>query len=463
MAGGNKKVIGTDFTTGQIMPLLIKFFLPMLAANILNSIYNTVDTIIIGQFVGSAGIVSVNMGGKMLNMFTHFGIAFAGGGQVLIAQLVGAKREDKVKQTIGTLFDMMAVLAILGAALMLIFAVPILKLLNTPEEAFDGALGYLRVTAIGLIFMFGYNAVSSILAGMGESKKPLIFVAIAAVVNLIGDIIFIVVFHLDAVGTAIATVLGQAVSLIISLIYLYRRREDFGFDFKLPSFKADWEMLKIMVKIGFPNALRSLCITVTQLYLLGNVNVYGVTESAAYSIGDKIYHLANVFVTSIGNGASGMVGQNLGAGKNHRVKTVVFDTFILSLAGAVLLSVISLLFPKQIFGLFTKDPAVLAYAPPFMMISALIYLLCCFMVTFNAITTAAGKSVLNFLGGILDGIIFRISFSMLFATVLGWGVIGYFMGEALARLGPPIVSGIYYFSRRWEKTGQLIKKKEEAA
>lgn len=220
-----KKSMGMDFTTGRIMPLLLKFFLPMLAASILNSIYNTVDTIIIGQFVGSAGIVSVNMGGKMLNMFTHFGMAFAGGGQVLISQLVGAKQRDRVRSTIGTLFVMMAVLAILGTTLMLVFAVPILNILNTPAEAFDGALSYLNITAVGLIFMFGYNAVSSIMNGMGESKKPLIFVAIAAVVNLIGDIIFIVIFHLDAMGTAIATVLGQAVSLVISLIYLYRKRE----------------------------------------------------------------------------------------------------------------------------------------------------------------------------------------------------------------------------------------------
>ena len=159
-----KKTIGMDFTEGAIMPLLLRFFLPFLAANILNSLYNTVDTIIIGQFVGSAGIVSVNMGGKMLNMFTQFGVAFAGGGQVLISQLIGAKQKDKVKSTIGTLFVVMAVMAVLCTTLMMIFGVPILKILNTPEESFAGALSYLRITAIGLILMFGYNAVSSILA-----------------------------------------------------------------------------------------------------------------------------------------------------------------------------------------------------------------------------------------------------------------------------------------------------------
>ena len=458
MAGDRyDKRIGMDFTQGPVMPLLLKFFLPFMAASILNSLYNTVDTIIIGQFVGSVGIVSVTMGGKMLNMATTVGLAFAGGGQVLIAQLTGAGRKDRINSAVGTMFTEMFCIAVICSAVMLIFGKQILTVLNTPAQAMEGAYQYLIVTSAGLPLMFLYTAVSSALGGMGDSRRPLIFIAIAALVNLAGDIVFIVVFHLDALGTAIATVIGQAVSLICSVTYLYRRREKFGFDFRLKSFAVNLEHLKVMIKIGFPNALRGIFISGTQLYLIGNVNIYGVSESAAYSIGDKVYHLTNVFVNSVGQGAGGMVAQNVGAGRSDRVKKVVLDTFIVSMTGAVVLSALSLLIPYQIYGLFTSEASVLAFAPAMMRVCALIYFMCAFQVTFNCVLTGTGASVLSFIGGILDGVVFRMGFSLLFADVLGWGVVGYFMGEALARLGPILVGGIYYFTGVWKRRGSLIK------
>ena len=257
--------MGTDFTRGEVMPLLFKFFLPFLLANLLNSIYNTVDTIIIGQFVGSSGIVAVTMGGKMLNLFTNIGLAFAGGGQVLISQLVGAGRRDELNATIGTLFSEMFGLSLLFALVTFLFSRRIITWLNTPPEAFESAVVYLRITCAGLPLIFGYNAVSSVLRGMGDSKSPLIFIAIAAFINLVGDLIFIVLFHMGAAGTAIATVLGQGLSLLFSLTVLYRRREHFGFDFRPASFRVDYPKLRVMLRLGYPVALRACCITITQL------------------------------------------------------------------------------------------------------------------------------------------------------------------------------------------------------
>ena len=188
-APAQRNAIGTDFTQGEVMPLLLRFFLPFLLANLLNSIYNTVDTIIIGQFVGSSGIVAVTMGGKMLNLFTNIGLAFAGGGQVLISQLVGAKRREEINATIGTLFSEMLGLSVIFAAVTLLLSKRIITWLNTPEEAFESAVVYLRITCVGLPLIFGYNAVSSVLRGMGDSKSPLVFIAIAAFINLVGDLV----------------------------------------------------------------------------------------------------------------------------------------------------------------------------------------------------------------------------------------------------------------------------------
>lgn len=451
--------MGLNLTTGPVMPLLLRFFLPMLLANLLNSIYNTIDMIIIGQFVGSTGIVAVTMGDKMLNLFTNVGISFAAGGQVLIAQLSGAKRRNELNSAIGTLFTEMLVLSVVAATVLTLLSRQILTWLNTPEESFSAALAYLRITSLGLPLIFGYNAVSATLQGMGDSKSPLIFIAIAAVFNLIGDLGFIVLFQLGAAGTAIATVMGQGLSLAFSAVTLYRRRDRFGFDFKLRSFSVDWKKLWIMLKIGLPLAIRGLCITVTQLLLMGYVNLYGLTESAAYSIGDKIYHLSTIFVTSVGQGAGGMVSQNIGAGRRDRVKTIMICTFTISMSAAVVLSLCSLFFPTAIFGLFTDDPAVLVYAKTFMRICCLIYIVCSLMGTYECVITGTGQAVLGFIGGILDGVIFRVCFSFLFAYTLNMGIAGFFMGEALARIGPILVDSIYYHSGAWKRRKRLIDDK----
>ena len=450
------KVMGTDFTEGRIFPMLLRFMLPFLLASILNSLYNTVDTIIIGRFVGSVGIVSVNMGGRMLNLFTGIGLTLAGGGQVLISQLFGAKRREEFNSTIGTMFTEMIVISVVLGAATFLLAGNILRWLNTPEESFDGALAYLRITSVGLPLIFGYNAVSSVLRGMGDSRSPLIFIAIAAVINLIGDIVFIVVFHLGAAGTAYATVLGQGLSLVFSVTVLYRKRERFGFDFKLRSFAVDWEKLWIMLKIGFPMTLRILFINITQMYMTSFVNLYGLTESAAYAIGDKIIHLTNIFSTSARQAASGMIGQNIGADRQDRVPIIVRSSAAITLTMALVLSACSLFFPNAMFGLFTDDPGVLAYAKVFMRIACLIYIFGSIMCPFEAVVTGTGNSFLGFLGGMLDGVVFRLGFSFLFAKVLDMGVAGFMLGDAMARLGPITVSGSYYLSGAWRRRKRLI-------
>jgi len=448
--------MGMDFTEGKVMPLLLTFMLPFLLASILNSLYSTVDTIIIGRFVGSVGIVSVNMGGRIMNFYSQVGLTLAGGGQVLISQQFGAKRRDQFNATIGTLFTEMLFISVFLGLVTYFLGPALISWLNTPAESFEGALAYLRITCIGLPLTFGYNAVSSVLRGMGDSRRPLIFIAIAAAFNLIGDVVFVVYFNLGAAGTAIATVMGQGLSLVTSLFVLFRERERFGFDFKPKSFLVDWAKLKLMLKIGFPMTLRVAFISVTQMYMTSYVNLYGLTESAAYSIGDKIVHLTNIFSTSARQAASGMVGQNIGANRRDRVNVIVRDCFIITFSAAVLLSVCSLLFPTRIFSLFTTDADVLAYAKVFMEISCLIYVLGAVMSPFEAVVSGTGHSLLGFLGGLLDGVIFRLGFSYLFVFVMDMGVAGFMLADALARLGPITVSGSYYLSGAWKRRKTLV-------
>lgn len=449
--------MGMDFTRGPVMPLLVRFFLPFLLANLINSVYNAVDTVIIGQFAGSSGIVAVSMGGKLLSLFTSLGIAFSGGGQVLISQLIGAKRRDELRATIGTMFTEMFFISVLLAAATLILSRGILVWFNMPEASFDAGLAYMRITCMGLPLIFGYNAVSAVLRGMGDSKHPLIFIAVAAAINLIGDIVFVVCFHLGAAGTAIATVLGQGCSFLFSVFLLYRDREKFGFDFRPRSFVPDRAKLRIMLRLGVPMAFGSCCINGTQLVISRYVNLFGLTQAAAYSIGDKAVQIANIFHQSVRQAAGSMVGQNIGADKRERVTDVVKSSALITFSAAACLSALALLFPGRIFSLFSRDQDVLAYAAPFMAIACIVFLLSALLGTFDSVVVGTGNTLLSTIGGLLDGVVFRACFGFLFAYGLHMGVTGFFLGDALARLGPVSVSGIYYCSGAWKRREKLVQ------
>ena len=455
-ATASKGYVGRDFTTGSIPKQLIMFMIPFLLASVLNSLYNIVDMIIIGQYVGSTGTVSVSLGGRTMELLTNVSLGFAGGGQVLISQQIGAKKREELNATIGTLFSELFIFSAAMSVLCLCFGRAILTWLNTPEEAMEPALAYMRITSAGLPLIFGYNAVSSVLRGMGDSKSPLVFIAIAAGLNLVLDIVFIMFLDMGAVGAALATVIGQGVSLVCSVAILYRKREEFGFDFKLRSFAIDREKLSIMLRIGLPLGARAIFIQGTQMYVVKYANAYGLVASAAYSIGTKVTNMLNIVSNSARQAAGSMVGQNVGAGDYDRAKEIAKWTFVLIASASALLSVVVLLFPRAIFGLFTQDAAVLDYARAFMRVTVLLFALSSFLSPLEGIVTGIGNGRLSFLMGILDGVACRLVFSFFFGITCNMGVVGFFLGNTMGKTGPLIVDSIYYFSGKWKKYKKLV-------
>lgn len=443
------RTLGTDFTQGNITRLLFRFLTPFLLASILNSLYNTVDMIIVGQFVGSVGTVAVSQGGKLFSILTLVGGGLSTGGQVLVAQQIGAGQKEQLKPIIGTLFCLLVAISLVVGIFFYGFAAPILKVLNTPAESFESALVYFRITCVGLPLVFIYNAVSSILRGMGDSKGPLLFVAIAAMVNLVLDIVFIVLFDMGAAGVALATVIGIGVSVLFSILRLYKTREAFGFEFERASFRIDPETAVALAKIGLPLAARSGLINITQLFIISHVNAFGLAEAAAYGIGDKIFHLSNIVTQSTNQAGASMVAQNIGANRYDRAKQVVRSSLVITVSMATLLSILSLLFPKAFFSLFTADQDVMAYSVSFMWISALAYYLAAISGSFGSVVTGTGKSSVAFFAGFLDGVVFRIAFSFFFGYSLDMGVTGFFLGNSTARIALVMVHLAYYLSGAW--------------
>lgn len=455
MVQGTAKQIGTDFTQGDITRHLLHFMIPLLLAGILNNLYNMIDTIIISQFVGKVGNVSVSTGGKVMMTLSVFSTALSGAGQTVIGQLVGKGERQEVSRAIGSLFTLLGILSVVLGAASFLISRQMIAWLNTPEESFEGALAYMRITSVGLLLTSGYNVSCSVLRGMGDSRHPLIFIAIAALVNLVLDLVFIAVLDWGAAGTAWATIIGQGISFAISLFYLYRQREKAGFDFRWKRFRLDRKMTRTILRIGIPMTAASLFISSTQVVLMGFVNTYGLVQAAAYGVADKLLTMENVANQSISQAGSTIVAQNIGAGKPERVRELVRASLKVSLIAAAGIGLIVMLFPELIFRIFIQDEAVLAYARPFMCVAAGTCFISACHVSVGSVVTGTGNARLQMITGFLDGVVLRILLGLFFGQVLGLETVGFFMGHGLARLAPLIGGLLYYLSGQW-KTRQLF-------
>ena len=447
---GRERAIGTDFTRGNITLHLIRFMLPLLLAGVLNSLYNAIDTIVIGQFAGTAGNVAVSTGGKVLLVMTIFSNSMAGAGQVVLGQRIGEGRREEVNKTIGTLFCLLGMMAAAACAALLLFSRSLITALNTPENAFDGALGYMRITSLGMPLIFGYNASCCVLRGMGDSRRPLLFIAIAAVVNLVLDLVFVAVLHAGAVGTAWATVIAQGASFVFAVLHLYRRKERFGFDFRLKSFVPEGKTVKLILKIGVPMSATGLFISVTQVFMQGFINACGEIQAAAYNVADKVLTMENVFSSGIQQAGSTIVAQDAGAGKADRIRGSVRSGLILSVPMAIAASVAVIAWPEQLFHLFIQNEEILAYAPRLMRLAAVTFVISAVNCAFDSVTVGTGFAALKMAAGFLDGVVLRVSVGLYCGLVLDMGVVGFFFGHCFARLAPLVCNLIYYFSGRWK-------------
>ncbi|MBQ8799217.1 MAG: MATE family efflux transporter [Lachnospiraceae bacterium] len=446
-----------DYTTGSIPKSLWKFALPFMLSNALQVVYSLVDMIVVGQYVGSFGLSGVTVGSSIVMFMTMIGLGFSNGGQIYIAQLIGAGRKKELNNAIGTLFTLILGMAVVLTAIGLFIGHPVLKLINTPAESYDYAWDYFLVCTVGNVFTFGYNMVSAVLRGMGDSKRPFIFVLIASVINLVLDILFIGLLQMGTFGAALATVIGQAFAFIYALIYLFRRKEAFGFDFKLKSFAIDKASAKHLCRLGIPLAIQSGAINLSMIYVNSLVNPISVYASATFGTGVKIDDVVNRITYGLAMAGSSMIGQNVAADKPERASAVVRWIWIYSTIFYAIFTIVMLCAPQFVFRIFTKDKPVIELAPVF--VSAVVWSFpgMLLMRGTNALMNGIGNSPLNLVFGLLDGVVLRICLSYLFGIVLDMGLYGFFLGYGLAAYGTSIPGTIYYLSGKW-KSYRMLKK-----
>ena len=429
-----------------------------MASNALQVFYSTIDMIIVGHFVGTPGLSAVSQSSLIINFGAMVCLGFSNAGQVLISQALGAGKRKEMNGIIGTLFVYVSAVALVFTAVISIFHGGILNLINIPDESADMAKEYLLICGGGMIFTAGYNMVSAVLRGMGDAKRPFIFILIASVINLVLDLLFTGLLGWGVAGAAWATIIGQAVSFIFSLWFLYRRKEEFGFDFKPKSFKPNGRYAGMITSLGTPMAIQSGAINLSMIFVNSMINDIGVVASASFGVGCRIDDIINKISQGIQYAAMPMISQNIGAGDKKRAKEVVHKAWIISAALTIFFMVLYLTLGKQLFMLFSDDPLVHEMAPTF--IKAIIWMFPAFAIMrgTGAFVQGIGNAKLGMVLALLDGVALRIGLSWLFGIALELGFFGFVLGYALAPYGYAVPSLIYFLAGRWEKKKALAEK-----
>ena len=440
-----------DFTTGSISKQLFSLMIPFMLSNALQVLYSTIDMIIVGNYVGTAGLSAVSQSSSILNFATMVCLGFANGGQVLIAQAIGADKKKETNNIIGTLFSVILMMGLMFSVIILVSKNLVIDVMNIPPESVAMSDDYLIICGLGMIFTAGYNMVSAILRGMGDSKRPLLFIAIASVVNLVLDILFTGMWGWGVVGAAWATIIGQAASFVFSIYYLYKNKEDFGFDFKLVSFKPVLKYVKMILNLGTPMAIQSGFINVSMLYVNSMINSLGVVESATFGVGVRIDDIMNKISMGIQYAALPMVSQNIAAKQLKRAQKVVRWAWVFSAMFTVFFLSLYICFGKELFMLFSDDTGVHELSGTFIRAIVWMFIPFAIMRGTGAFVQGIGNVKFGMVLSILDGVALRIGLSWLFGIYLGFGFYGFVLGYALAPYGYAIPSLVYFLSGIWKK------------
>ena len=371
------------------------------------------------------------------------------GGSVLISQYLGAKREKDLNDTISTLFTMFIYSAFAFTVLLLCSNNLIIRLLELQPEAVLPMKQYLIVCEIGTLFIFLYNCISAVLQAMGDSKHPLLFVGIACVVNIALDLLLVAVYDMGAFGAAIATVIAQLLSVILSVLFL--RKQNFAFKFTIKDFRIEMTQCRRILRLGLPYAIQRIFVSISFLAISGLSNPYGLAAGAAAGVVNKINNFVTLPYTAIQVAISAMTGQNMGAGQEKRAIKSLWTGVSICLVFGLFMFTLAHLCPELMLGVFSKDPEMLAVGADFLKAYSFEYIFMAFTWTVHGFMSACGHTLIPSIDGLLASVVFRIPLALLFSRALGMGFTGIAFGSSMAVIGALIPGMIFYFSGVWRK------------
>lgn len=436
-----------DLTGGPITGTLLRFALPFMGSSIFQFLYSVVDMIIVGQFSDSAGIAAVNNSGQIMQLVTGLICGIATGGTVLIGQYIGAKQSRQTGRTVGNMILLFGALAVIITALLLTLGNGLVAVMQVPDAAVEPAEAYLRICGIGTVFIVGYNVVSSILRGIGDSKRPMYFVTISCVLNVVGDLILVGGFKMGAAGAAVATVFAQAVSFVISLIALWRS----GLPFPV-EVRVEWARLGKVLRVGIPVALQDVMAAISFIIITVVVNLIGLDESAAVGVVERLIGFSMVIPIAFMSAISAFAAQNIGAAQPQRAKRGMW----LSIGVSVLLTLVFFaamqLIPEVLMGIFTPDPAVIAHGALYMRTYSFDALLVCLVFCLNGFFSGCGHTGFTLFNCLFSTFAVRVPLVILVANLPGVTMLHIGLAAPTASIVQIIIQFIYYRTGRWSRS-----------
>lgn len=437
-----------NLVAGNVGKTLIKFSAPIIFSNLIQAIYGLVDMMVIGHFVGSTGMTAVSMGAQITNVVMMVANGLANGGSVMAAQMAGRGESKDISRIFGTLLTFFFFFAVSLSIVLIMFAHPLLLLINTPTEALSQSITYLIICLGGTLFVCSYNCVASLLRGIGNTKVPMVIIVITVTLNALLDLLFIGVFSMGTAGAALATILCQLISTI--LIILYVKYKSTLFNFRFSSFRIYKQYLVPSIKIGLPQSIQAFFASTSHLFLSSLVNLYGVSAAAAAGAAGKIQTLASLPSQGMMSGLMTLTAQNLSANQPKRVTRGMRTGMLFAFSISAVISALCVIFPEEVFRIFTSDPEVASIGTGFLRRMIGSFLLESLMFCMFGVIAGSGYTPLTMCCGILSAFAVRYGCAWLFSQVFLLG----FNGIGLAYLVGPMISlticSLFLLSGKWK-------------
>ena len=430
-----------DFTQGSIFGKLIHFMVPILGALILQAMYGAVDMLVVGHFGTTAGISAVSTGSSILNMVTFVLGQLAAGVMILLGRYLGERNYDRLGKLIGNAVAFFLTVAVALTLVLILFAEQIALLMKAPEEALVLTAQYIRICGVGCVFVVFYNLISCIFRGLGNSRLPLLFVGIACVVNVIGDLLLIAVFKMNVAGAAIATISAQAVSVLLSLLII--RRQNLPFTFSLRDIRFGSE-IRPLARIGVPLALQDLLTNVSFLAICAFVNRLGLDASNGYGIAQKINSFIMLIPSSLIQCMASFVAQNVGAGKEDRAKKGMYYGMAVGFSVGLFIAAFAFFRGDLMASVFAKDPQSIAKAFEYLRGLAPEAFLTCILFSFMGYFNGHSRSGFVMAQGLLQSFLIRLPMSWYMSTRAGASLTGIGLAVPVSTIVGIILCWMYY-------------------
>jgi len=383
-----------SLTKGRIGPALLRFALPFIFANFIQALYGAVDLFVVGRYSGSAAVSAVSIGSMVMMTITGIILGISMGGTVILGNKIGAEDPEGASNAVGNLTFLFLVFALVLTPLMVLLVNPITTIMQTPSEAVEEAHNYLKICSWGIPFIIGYNGVSAVYRGSGDSRTPIVFIGFACVLNILGDFFLTGYCHLSASGAAYATIFAQAMSFLLALIFL--RRKGLGFRIDPKDILPKKAYVRQILAIGSPIALQDALVNVSFLVITALINTLGLVASAAVGVTERLLGFAFLIPGGFGSSVATMVSQNLGAGEKERAKSSVRISILICGITGMVMSLCCNLFPEVLTGIFSKDPDVIRAASEYLRIYSLDLILVAYIFNMNAWLTSNELSLVCF-------------------------------------------------------------------